>query len=107
MMTNLIMVKAPPSYNAIMGCPTLNNLQRSTLASHLNMKFPTPMGVGEIHDKQVLVHESYVQELRSVKGGLNVIKPQDYNRTPSPPPEFIIGGRGARGMGEPRTGKAL
>lgn len=43
-MTHFIVVKAPSSYNAILGRPTLNNLRVVTSTYHMKMKFPTPLG---------------------------------------------------------------
>ncbi|XP_040989006.1 uncharacterized protein LOC121236635 [Juglans microcarpa x Juglans regia] len=47
-MVNLLVLKAPSSYNVIIGKSTLNNLRVVTSTYHLKMKFPTSRGVGEI-----------------------------------------------------------
>lgn len=56
-MANFLVVKAPCSYNKILGHPTLNSLKAVASTYHLKMKFPTNLGVGEIRGKQVLVRE--------------------------------------------------
>ncbi|XP_042954631.1 uncharacterized protein LOC122291046 [Carya illinoinensis] len=63
-MVDFLVVKAPSSYNAILECPTLNNLRALTSTYHLKMKFSTDLGVGEVHGEQVLARECYAQELR-------------------------------------------
>lgn len=75
MMIDFIVVKAPSSYNAILGPPTFNNLKALTSTYHLKMKFPVPTRVSKIHDEQVLAQECYMQELRLTKGEVNVIEP--------------------------------
>lgn len=40
-MVDFLVVKAPSSYKAILGCPTLNNLRVVMSTYHLKMKFPT------------------------------------------------------------------
>ncbi|XP_040988998.1 uncharacterized protein LOC121236622 [Juglans microcarpa x Juglans regia] len=55
---NFIVMKAPSSYNTILGWLTLNNLKVVTSTYHLIVKFPTAVRVGEIRGEQVLAHES-------------------------------------------------
>lgn len=61
---DFLMVKAPSSYNPILGRLTLNHLRAVTPTYHLKMKFSTPMGVGEIHDEQKLARDCYGRELK-------------------------------------------
>ncbi|XP_040998159.1 uncharacterized protein LOC121244202 [Juglans microcarpa x Juglans regia] len=63
-MSDFLVVKAPSSYNVILGRLTLNSLKAMTSTFHLKVKFPTNSGVGEIHDKQVLPQECYDKEMR-------------------------------------------
>lgn len=56
-MANFLVVKAPSTYNAILGCLTLNNLRKVTSTYHIKMKFPTDLRVGEVHGEQVLSWE--------------------------------------------------
>ncbi|XP_040988731.1 uncharacterized protein LOC121236339 [Juglans microcarpa x Juglans regia] len=64
-MTNFLVVKSPSSYNAIIGCPTLNNLKAITSTYHLKVKFLAEVGVSKIRDEQTLAQECYVQELKT------------------------------------------
>ncbi|XP_041007925.1 uncharacterized protein LOC121252386 [Juglans microcarpa x Juglans regia] len=63
-MVDFLGVKAPSSYNAILGRPTLNNLRVVTSTYHLKMKLSTDLGVGEVRGGQVLARKCYAQELR-------------------------------------------
>ncbi|KAG6703160.1 hypothetical protein I3842_07G071200 [Carya illinoinensis] len=47
-MADFLVVKAFSSYNAILGCSTLNSLRVVTSTYHLKMKFPKNLGVGEV-----------------------------------------------------------
>lgn len=49
--TNFLVDKAPSSYNAILGCLTLNSLNAVTFTYHLKMKFLTEADVGEVREK--------------------------------------------------------
>lgn len=59
-MTDFLVVKAPFSYNAILGRPTLNNLKAVTSTYHFKMKFQTECKVGEAQNEQALVQKCYV-----------------------------------------------
>lgn len=63
-MANILVVKAPFLYSAILGCPTLNNLRAMTSTYHHKMKFPIDLGVGKVCSEQVLAEECYAQELK-------------------------------------------
>ncbi|KAF5458847.1 hypothetical protein F2P56_022847, partial [Juglans regia] len=63
-MVDFLVVKAPSSYNAILGRPTLNHLRVVTSTYHIKMKFSTNLGVGEVRGEQVLARECYSRELR-------------------------------------------
>lgn len=69
-MVNFLVVKAPFSYNAIIGQPTLINLKVITFTYHLNVKFPTTQGIGEIREEQALARECYTQELKLKPSGM-------------------------------------
>lgn len=47
-MAEFLVVKAPSSYNNILGWLTLNNFRAITLTCHMKMKFPIVTGVGEV-----------------------------------------------------------
>lgn len=51
-------------YNAIIRCPTPNNLKLVISTYHLKMKFPKENGVGVVRGEQVVARECYVHELR-------------------------------------------
>lgn len=53
-MIDLLVVKAPSSYNSIISQPTLNNLNAITSIYYLKMKSSTSRGVGDIQREQVL-----------------------------------------------------
>ncbi|XP_042952216.1 uncharacterized protein LOC122289297 [Carya illinoinensis] len=76
-MTDFLIVKAPSSYNAILGRPTLNHLRAVTSTYHLKMKFPTDGGMGEARGEQALARECYVQELKKVKKEVCTFAGQD------------------------------
>ncbi|XP_042958056.1 uncharacterized protein LOC122293571 [Carya illinoinensis] len=88
-MTDFLVVKAPSSYNAILGRPTLNHLRAVTSTYHLKMKFLTDGGVGEARGEQTLARECYVQELRKVKKEVCIVAGQDGALLPLPPPVVV------------------
>ena len=55
----------PSSYNVILGWPTLNRLKVATSTYCLKVKFPTPDGIREICDDQLLTKECYQAFLAS------------------------------------------
>ncbi|XP_040994331.1 uncharacterized protein LOC121240872 [Juglans microcarpa x Juglans regia] len=54
-MTDFLVFIASSSYNAILGCPTLNNQKVVTSTYHLKMKFPMETGVDEVQGEQILL----------------------------------------------------
>ena len=56
-MVDFLIVNCPSFYNVILGRPTLNCLKAATSTYYLKVKFPTPNGVGEIHEDQLLAKE--------------------------------------------------
>ncbi|KAG6682449.1 hypothetical protein I3842_13G142200 [Carya illinoinensis] len=52
-MTNLLVIKAPSSYNVIPRHPTLNHLKAIISTYHLKMKFLIEAGVGQVHSEQL------------------------------------------------------
>ncbi|XP_042951997.1 uncharacterized protein LOC122289093 [Carya illinoinensis] len=95
-MTVFLVVKAPSSYNAILGRSTLNHLRAVTSNYHLKMKFPTNGGVGEARGEQALAWECYIQELRKVKNEVCVVANEA--SPPHPPPKAMVRRR-HRGQG--------
>ena len=49
-MVDFLIINCPSFYNVIFGRPTLNCLKAATSTYYLKVKFPTPNGVGEIHE---------------------------------------------------------
>lgn len=72
-MTDFLVVKAPFTYNVILGRPTFNQLKVVTSTYHLKMKFSTASGVGESRGKKATVQECYVQELRKSQSEVHAI----------------------------------
>ena len=58
-----MVVDYSPTYNAILGQPTLNSWKAVTSIYHLMIKFPTEYGVGEVCGDQVVVRECYIAML--------------------------------------------
>lgn len=57
--TNFLVVKAPSSYNAILGRLALNSLKVVISTYHLKMKFPIEASVGKVRGEQILKRECY------------------------------------------------
>ncbi|KAK3035469.1 hypothetical protein RJ639_034439 [Escallonia herrerae] len=64
---DFVVVKVPSAYNAILGRPALNQLQAVVLTYHLNMKFPTEHGIGEVKGDQTIARQCYVTSCRPKK----------------------------------------
>ena len=58
-----LVVKCSPTYNAILGCPTLNSWKAVTSTYHLMINFPTKYRVGEVRGDQVVARECYIAML--------------------------------------------
>ena len=54
------MVDCSPSYNAIIGRPTLNSWKAVTSTYHLSVNFPTEYGIGHAQGDQLAVRECYL-----------------------------------------------
>lgn len=54
---NFLVVNYPSAYNAILGCPSLNQSREVTSTYHLMMRFPTDHGVGEVKGHQTITQE--------------------------------------------------
>ncbi|KAF5447425.1 hypothetical protein F2P56_032979 [Juglans regia] len=65
LMIGFLVVKAPSSYNVILGCPSLNQMKTVTSTYHLKVKFPTPSGVGEMHGEEQTARDCYTREMKS------------------------------------------
>lgn len=63
-MNDFLVVKAPSTYNVILGRPILNQFKVVTSTYHLKMKFSTPNGLGELHGEQAIAQDCYIQELK-------------------------------------------
>ena len=60
---NFLVVDYSSSYNAIIGRPTLNSWKAITSTYHLNVKFPTDYGVGQVQEDQLAARECYLAML--------------------------------------------
>ena len=58
-----LVVDYSSTYNAILGCPTLNSWKAVTSTYHLMIKFPTKYGIGEVRRDQVAARECYIAML--------------------------------------------
>lgn len=59
-----IVVDAPISYNAILGCSTLNPKRIVHSTYHQMMKFSTPHGIGVVKGDQPMVRTCYIHSVR-------------------------------------------
>ncbi|KAK3030287.1 hypothetical protein RJ639_039870 [Escallonia herrerae] len=64
-MFDFVVVKVPSAYNAILGRPTLNQLQAVVSTYHLKMKFPTEYVIGKVKGDQTTVHEKKTVRISS------------------------------------------
>ncbi|KAK3001662.1 hypothetical protein RJ639_021658 [Escallonia herrerae] len=64
-MLDFVAVKVPSAYNAILGQPTLNQLQAVASTYQLKMKFPTEHEIGEAKGDQTTARQCYVTSCRS------------------------------------------
>ncbi|KAK3022920.1 hypothetical protein RJ639_046464 [Escallonia herrerae] len=65
LMLDFVVVKVPSAYNAILGRPTLNQIQAVVSTYHLKMKFPTEHRIGEVKGDQTTARQCYVTSCRS------------------------------------------
>ncbi|XP_035542090.1 uncharacterized protein LOC118344798 [Juglans regia] len=87
-MTDFLVIKAPSSYNIILGHSTLNNLRAIISTYHLKIKFPTEAGVRGVRGEQSLARECYVQELKV--GGLDIRIVKDHTQEKPLPPPLVL-----------------
>ncbi|KAK3018404.1 LOW QUALITY PROTEIN: hypothetical protein RJ639_004703 [Escallonia herrerae] len=64
---DFVVVKVPSAYNAILGRPSLNQLQAVVSTYHLKMKFPTKHGIGEVKGDQTIARQCYITSCRPKK----------------------------------------
>ncbi|KAK2999425.1 hypothetical protein RJ639_022725 [Escallonia herrerae] len=67
LMLDFVLVRAPSAYNAILGLPTLNQLQAGAVLStyHLKMKFPTEQRIGEVKGDHTTARQCYMTLCKS------------------------------------------
>ena len=58
-------VRCPTTYNAIMGRGSLVKFQAAVSVYHLKLKFPTPLGVGEVRGRQEEARSCYLTSLKT------------------------------------------
>lgn len=63
-MVRLTVVKAPLTYNTVLGCPSLNLFQAVASTYHLKLKFPTTKDIREVVGNKRAARECYVNTLR-------------------------------------------
>ncbi|GFZ00594.1 hypothetical protein Acr_14g0002290 [Actinidia rufa] len=61
---DFIVVDCPSPYNAILGRPTLGGIKAITSTYHLNVKFPTPTGIGEIKGDQKVARQCFISAMK-------------------------------------------
>ncbi|GFZ19866.1 hypothetical protein Acr_28g0005710 [Actinidia rufa] len=61
---DFIVVDCPSPYNAILGRPTLGGIKAITSTYHLKVKFPTPMGIGEIKGDQKVARQCFISAMK-------------------------------------------
>ncbi|GFY97532.1 hypothetical protein Acr_12g0000730 [Actinidia rufa] len=61
---DFIVVDCPSPYNAILGRPTLGGIKTITSTYHLKLKFPTPMGIGEIKGDQKVARQCFISAMK-------------------------------------------
>ncbi|XP_012856903.1 PREDICTED: uncharacterized protein LOC105976155 [Erythranthe guttata] len=62
---NFLVVKAPSTYNVILGRPSMNLFRAIPSTYHMKLKFPTTSGIGEVVGDQRVARECYVNTLRT------------------------------------------
>ncbi|GFS34928.1 hypothetical protein Acr_00g0036800 [Actinidia rufa] len=78
---DFIVVDCPSPYNAILGRPTLGGIKAITSTYHLKLKFPTPMGIGEIKGDQKVNVGDDIEGLRDEVEQLTLADPRETNNT--------------------------
>ncbi|KAK6150854.1 hypothetical protein DH2020_015786 [Rehmannia glutinosa] len=63
-MVRFLVVKAPSTYNVILGRPSLNLFRAVASTYHMKVKFPTPEGIGEEIGDIRVARECYANTLR-------------------------------------------
>ncbi|KAL0412009.1 UNVERIFIED_CONTAM: hypothetical protein Slati_3790600 [Sesamum latifolium] len=63
-MVKFLVVKAPSTYNIILGRPSLNILRAIASTYHMKLKFPTLDGVGEATGDERMAQECYANTLK-------------------------------------------
>ncbi|XP_012850149.1 PREDICTED: uncharacterized protein LOC105969924 [Erythranthe guttata] len=62
---NFLVVKAPSTYNVILGRPSMNLFRAIPSTYHMKLKFPTTNGIGEAVGDQRVARECYANTLRA------------------------------------------
>ena len=77
---DFLVVDCPPSYNVIIGRPTLNRWKATTSTYCLKVKFPTDNEVGEVRGDQILARECYQAVLAAKENHTWVIEEEGENK---------------------------
>ncbi|KAI3469026.1 hypothetical protein Pfo_025689 [Paulownia fortunei] len=69
-MIKFFVVKAPSTYNIILGRPALNLFRPIASTYHMKLKFPTPKGIGEVKGDKKIARECYASTLHRANSQL-------------------------------------
>ena len=78
-----LVVDCSSTYNAILGCPTLNSWKAVTSTYHLMIKFPIDYDVGELRGDQVVARECYIA-MMEIDDHLQVMHIEEHRTTTKP-----------------------
>ncbi|KAF5455051.1 hypothetical protein F2P56_024666 [Juglans regia] len=84
-MINFLVVKAPSSYNMILGRPSLNQMSAITSTYHLKVKFSTSSRLGEMLGEQQTARDCYTQDMKSKVVVIQTLE-QGHREAATPPP---------------------
>ncbi|KAK4400638.1 hypothetical protein Sango_1169900 [Sesamum angolense] len=70
-MVKFLVIKAPSTYNIILGRPNLNLFRAIASTFHMKLKFPTSVGVGEAVADELMARVCYVNTLKRSKKKLD------------------------------------
>jgi hypothetical protein len=78
LMIDFLIIKAPPTYNVILGRKTLYELGATISIPYLKMKFLTPYGVGEECGDQHMSQNCYVLSLKGRGAQVNQVDAKEH-----------------------------
>ena len=69
MVIDFLVVKCPSAFNGVLGRHLLKALKVVASIHYLTMKFPTPMGIGQVRGRQCDCRDCYNKSLELAKKG--------------------------------------